>query len=309
MKAWVYDEYGDASVLRFDEEVAVPGVKEDQVLVKVVAAAINPVDFKRRLGKFKATDSPLPTVPGYDVAGVVVKVGSQVKNLKEGDQVYGDINEKALEFPKQFGSIAEYTAVEEKLLAIKPKSLDFVQAAALPLAIETAKEGLERAGFSSGKSILVLGGAGGVGSLVIQLAKQVFGASKVAATASTGKLELLKSLGVDLAIDYTKENFEELPEKFDVVYDAVGQCDKAVKVVKEGGSVVVLTGAVSPPGFRFVVTSDGSALATLNPFLESGKVKPIVDPKGPFPFSKVIEAFSYLETGRATGKVVIYPIP
>lgn len=309
MKAWVYDEYGDASVLRFDEEVAVPGVKEDQVLVKVVAAAINPVDFKRRLGKFKATDSPLPTVPGYDVAGVVVKVGSQVKNLKEGDQVYGDINEKALEFPKQFGSIAEYTAVEEKLLAIKPKSLDFVQAAALPLAIETAKEGLERAGFSSGKSILVLGGAGGVGSLVIQLAKQVFGASKVAATASTGKLELLKSLGVDLAIDYTKENFEELPEKFDVVYDAVGQCDKAVKVVKEGGSVVVLTGAVSPPGFRFVVTSDGYALATLNPFLESGKVKPIVDPKGPFPFSKVIEAFSYLETGRATGKVVIYPIP
>ncbi|KAJ6822372.1 2-methylene-furan-3-one reductase [Iris pallida] len=309
MKAWVYDEYGDANVLRFDEEVVVPEVKEDQVLLKVVAAAINPVDFKRRQGKFKATDSPLPTVPGYDVAGVVVKVGSQVKGLKEGDEVYGNINEKALEFPKQFGSIAEYTAVEEKLLAIKPKNLDFAQAAGLPLAIETAMQGLEKAGFSSGNSILVLGGAGGVGSLVVQLAKQVYGASKVAATASTGKLELLKSLGVDLAIDYTKENFEELPEKFDVVYDAVGQGDKAVKAVKEGGSVVVLTGAVSPPGFRFVVTSDGSALTTLNPFLESGKVKPIVDPKGPFPFSKVIEAFSYLETGRATGKVVIYPIP
>ncbi|KAJ6821638.1 2-methylene-furan-3-one reductase [Iris pallida] len=98
-------------------------------------------------------------------------------------------------------------------------------------------QGLEKAGFSSGNSILVLGGAGGVGSLVVQLAKQVYGASKVAATASTGKLELLKSLGVDLAIDYTKENFEELPEKFDVVYDAVGQGDKAVKAVKEGGSV------------------------------------------------------------------------
>lgn len=108
-------------------------------------------------------------VPGYDVAGVVVKVGSQVKNLKEGDEVYGDINEKALENPKQFGSLAEYTAVEEKLLAVKPKNLDFAQAASLPLAIETAYEGLEKAGFSAGKSVLVLGGAGGVGSLVIQV--------------------------------------------------------------------------------------------------------------------------------------------
>lgn len=100
---------------------------------------------------------------------MVVKVGSQVKNLKVGDEVYGDINEKALEGPNQFGSLAEYTAVEEKLLAPKPKNLDFVQAAALPLAIETAYEGLERTGFSAGKSILVLNGAGGVGSLVIQV--------------------------------------------------------------------------------------------------------------------------------------------
>ncbi|KAL0385543.1 UNVERIFIED_CONTAM: 2-methylene-furan-3-one reductase [Sesamum radiatum] len=285
MKAWTYTEYGGVEVLKFESSVAVPEVKEDQVLIKVAAAALNPVDFKRRLGKFKATDSPLPTIPGYDVAGVVVKVGSQVKDLKEGDEVYGDISEKALDGPKQFGSLAEYTAVEEKLLALKPKNLDFVQAAALPLAIETAYEGLEKAGFSEGKSILVLGGAGGVGSLVIQ------------------------SLGADLAIDYTKENFEDLPEKFDVVYDAVGQCDKAVKAVKEGGSVVVLTGAVTPPGFRFVVTSTGETLKKLNPYLESGKVKALVDPNGPFPFDKVSEAFSYLETNRATGKVVVYPIP
>lgn len=309
MKAWVYGEYGGVEVLKFDSKVLVPEVKDDQVLIKVVAAALNPVDAKRMQGKFKATDSSLPTVPGYDVAGVVVKIGSQVKGLKEGDEVYGNINEKALEGPKQFGSFGEYTAVEEKLLAQKPKNLDFVQAAGLPLAIETAHEGLERTGFSAGKSILVLGGAGGVGSLVIQLAKQVFGASRVAATSSTGKLKLLKDLGVDLAIDYTKENFEDLPEKFDVVYDAVGQCDKAVKAVKEGGSVVVLTGAVTPPGFRFVVTSNGAVLKKLNPFLESGKVKPVVDPKGPFPFAQVVEAFSYIETGRATGKVVIYPIP
>ncbi|KAL6646425.1 hypothetical protein ACP70R_018033 [Stipagrostis hirtigluma subsp. patula] len=309
MKAWVYDTYGDASVLRLDEAVAVPAVADDQVLVKVAAAALNPVDSKRRAGKFQATDSPLPTVPGYDVAGVVVKVGSQVKSFKEGDEVYGMISEKPLDGPKQFGSLAEYTAVEEKLLALKPKGIDFARAAGLPLAVETANEGLERAGFAAGKSILVLGGAGGVGSLVIQLAKHVYGASKVAATASTPKLELLKSLGADIVIDYTKENFEELPEKYDVVYDAVGQGEKAAKVVKEGGSVVVLTGAVTPPGFRFVVTSNGSVLEKLNPYLESGKVKPVVDPKGPFPFSQVAEAFSYLDTGRATGKVVISPIP
>ncbi|CAB4264377.1 unnamed protein product [Prunus armeniaca] len=288
MKAWVYGAYGGVDVLKFDTKVAVPELLEDQVLVKVVAAALNPVDFKRRQGKFQNTDSPLPTVPGYDVAGVVVKVGSKVKDFKEGDEVYGDINEKALEGPKQSGSLAEYTAVEERLLALKPKNLDFVQAAALPLAIETAYEGLERTGFSA--------------------AKHVFGASRVAATSSTGKLELLKSLGADLAIDYTKENFEELPEKFDVVYDAIGQCDKAVKVVKEGGSVVALTGAVTPPGFRFVVTSNGAVLKKLNPYLESGKVKAVIDPKGPFPFSKLVEAFSYLETNRATGKVVIHPI-
>ncbi|XAR65066.1 2-alkenal reductase [Bertholletia excelsa] len=309
MKAWAYGEYGGVDVLKFDSSVSVPPVEAEQVLVKVVAAALNPVDFKRRLGKFKASDSPLPTVPGYDVAGVVVKVGSQVKGLKEGDEVYGNINEKALEGPKQFGSLAEYTAVEEKLLSLKPKNIDFAQAAGLPLAIQTAYEGLERAGFSSGKSVLVLGGAGGVGSLVIQLARQVFGASKVAATSSTGKLEFLKSLGTDLAIDYTKENFEDLPEKFDVVYDTVGQGEKAAKAVKEGGSVVVLTGPVTPPGFRFVVTANGAVLDKLNPFIESGKMKPIVDPKGPFPFAKLVEAFSYLETNRATGKVVVHPIP
>ncbi|KAK9188926.1 hypothetical protein WN944_020331 [Citrus x changshan-huyou] len=309
MKAWLYGEYGGVDVLKFDEKVTVPQVKEDQVLIKVVAAALNPVDGKRRQGKFKATDSPLPTVPGYDVAGVVVKVGTQVKEFKEGDEVYGDINEKALEGPKQFGSLAEYTAVEERLLAPKPKNLDFVQAAGLPLAIETAYEGLERTGFSAGKSILVLNGSGGVGSLVIQLAKQVFGASRVAATSSTRNLEFLKSLGADLAIDYTKDNFEDLPEKFDLVYDAIGQCDRAVKAIKEGGTVVALTGAVTPPGFRFVVTSNGEVLKKLNPYLESGKVKPIIDPKGPFPFSQVVEAFSYIETNKATGKVVIHPIP
>ncbi|XP_027350207.1 2-methylene-furan-3-one reductase-like isoform X2 [Abrus precatorius] len=222
MKAWTYSEYGQSSqVLKFNHNVTLPEMKDDQVLIKVAAASLNPIDYKRMEGHFKNTDSPLPTAPGYDVAGVVVKVGSQVKKFKVGDEVYGDINVKALEFPKVIGSLAEYTTSEERLLAHKPKNLSFAEAASLPLTIETAYEGLERSGFSAGKSILVLGGAGGVGTHVIQLAKHVYGASKVAATASTKKLELLRSLGADLAIDYTKQNFEDLPEKYDVVYDTV----------------------------------------------------------------------------------------
>ncbi|XP_020205736.1 2-methylene-furan-3-one reductase [Cajanus cajan] len=285
IKAWVYSEYRNIEeVLKFDQNVPTPHIKEAQVLMKVVAAAINPVDYKRALGHFKDIDSPLPTAPGYDVAGVVVRVGNQVKKFEVGDEVYGDINEITLDHPKTIGSLAEYTAVEEKVLAHKPSNLSFVEAANLPLEIITTYQGLEAAEFSAGKSILVLGGAGGVGSLVIQIAKHVFGASKIAATASTGKLELLKNLGADLPIDYTKENFEELAEKFDVVYDAVGQSERALKAVKEEGKVVTILPPRTPPAIPFLLTSDGALLEKLRPYLESGKVKPILDPKSPFPF-------------------------
>ncbi|KAG2383773.1 2-methylene-furan-3-one reductase [Vigna angularis] len=276
MRAWIYSEYGNIEeVLKFDPNVPTPHLMENQVLIKVVAAAINPVDYKRALGHFKDIDSPLPhnlfvffnlicgekTAPGYDVAGVVVKVGNQVKKFKVGDEVYGDINEITLDHPKTIGSLAEYTAVEEKVLAHKPSNLSFVEAASLPLAIITAYQGLETAQFSAGKSILVLGGAGGVGSLVIQ----------IAATSSTGKLELLRNLGADLPIDYTKENFEELAEKFDVVYDAVGQSERALKGVKEGSKVVTIVAPATPPAIPFLLTSDGDLLEKLRPYLESGK--------------------------------------
>ncbi|KAK7266108.1 hypothetical protein RIF29_18748 [Crotalaria pallida] len=310
MKAWIYFEYGKPQdVLKFDSNVPIPEIKEDQVLIKVVAAALNPVDYKRARGILKNHGDPLPTVPGYDVAGVVVKVGGQVKKFKIGDEVYGDINENPIDNVKAIGTLAEYTAAEEKVLAHKPSNLSFVEAASLPLVIITAYQGLERLGFSAGKSILVLGGAGGVGTLVIQLAKHIFGASKIAATASTTKLELLRELGTDIPIDYTKENFEELQEKFDLVYDAVGQSDRALKAVSEGGKVVTVVPPETPPAILSIRTSLGAVLEKLQPYLESGKVKPVLDPKSPFPFSQTVEAFSYLETNRAIGKVVIYPIP
>ncbi|CDP10913.1 unnamed protein product [Coffea canephora] len=312
MKAWVYGQYGKPEdVLRLESEVDVPEVNDEQVLIKVAAASLNPVDIKIMAGLFKATDSPVPTVAGYDVAGVVVKVGSKVKEFNVGDEVYGDIHEHALNNPKGSGSLSEYAAVEEKVVALKPKNLSFAEAASLPLAVETAYGGLERAGFSAGQSILVLGGAGGVGSLVVQLAKHVFGASKVAATSSAGKLELLQVLGADLAIDYKKDKYEDMPKKFDVVYDTVGESGRGNKAVKEGGSVVTIVGGtpVVPPAFVFEVTSTGTVLNRLKPFIEEEKLKPVIDPKSPFPFSHTIEAFSHLQTGRATGKVVIYPIP
>ncbi|PWA62429.1 Alcohol dehydrogenase, C-terminal [Artemisia annua] len=292
MKAWQYDEYGDVNVLKLTTDVPVPQINDDQVLVKVVAAALNPYDFRRRQGwpKLHASDSPLP----------LLRLEA-LESLKDGDEVYGDVMERPIAEPKQFGTLAEYVVVEEKLLALKPKNLDFIQAAALPVAVEIAYEGLERAGFSERNSILVMNGASGVGSSVIQQPRLV---------QENSSCSTLKSLGADVAIDYTKENFEDLPDKYDVVYDCVGQPEKAVKAVNETGVAVSITNLnIPPPGFHFFLTSNGSMLTKLSPYLESGKVKAVVDPKSPFPFEKVNEAFTHLETFRATGKIVIYPIP
>ncbi|XP_020206730.1 2-methylene-furan-3-one reductase [Cajanus cajan] len=308
-KAWYYSEHGAPNVLKFDPNWPLPQLKEDQVLIKVIAASLNPIDYKRMNGLYKIYDPHLPTVPGFDVAGVVVRVGSEVRKFKVGDEVYGDINEEGVTNLKALGTLSEYTIAEERLLAHKPPNLSFVEAAAIPAALETAHEGLQRAEFSAGKSILVVGGAGGVGHFVIQLAKHVYGASKIAATSSTGKLELLRKLGADWAIDYTKENIEDLTEKFDVVYDTIGEPDRALKAVKEGGKVVTIIPPGLPPAIFFVLTSKGSILDELRPYLESGQVKPLLDPKTPVPFSQLIEAYSYLETSRAIGKVVVYPIP
>nr|XP_027076032.1 2-methylene-furan-3-one reductase-like [Coffea arabica] len=169
MKAWVYGQYGTPEdVLKLGSEADVPDLNDDQVLIKVVAASLNPIDFKHMHGYFKAIDSPPHpcTVSGYDVAAVVVRVGSKVKEVKVGDEVYGYIHEHAL-YPMGCGSLAEYTAVKEKVLALKPKNLSFAEAASLPVAVETAHGCLESAGLSAGKSLFVLGGAGGVGSFII----------------------------------------------------------------------------------------------------------------------------------------------
>ncbi|KAK7407670.1 hypothetical protein VNO78_09674 [Psophocarpus tetragonolobus] len=324
-------------ILKLDHNVPIPLIKEDEVLLKVVAAALNPVDYMRAQGYFNNTDSPLP--------GMMLLCGGE--SGKSSEKIQGQWS---------------------RLLAHKPSNLSFVEAAGLPLTLITAYQGLERVHFSAGKSIHVLGGAGG-------LAKHPFGASRIAATSSTAKLELLRSFGADFTIDYTKENFEELGEKFDVVFDTVGQIlklklinttrlwrvksarkelygrdeitgraagpggrlgcqrttrlpaddsaasgrlgcrrdllrypfgqsERALKAFKESGKVVtiVLVQPVTPPAIPFLLTSDGAVLEKLKPQLESGKVRPVLDPKSPFPFSHTVEAFSHLKTNRAIGK-------
>ncbi|CAM6098284.1 unnamed protein product [Calypogeia fissa] len=310
-KAWLYKEYGPNEVLSFVEDVKVPKPAPDEVLVKVHAASLNPIDTHRRSGvypKIGAADSPLPTVPGFDLAGVIVKVGSGVSKFKVGDKVYSNVNEFAMRNPKQYGTFTEYCAVEERLVAEIPKNLSFAEAASLPVAIETAYQALEFAGLQEGGNVLILGGAGGVGSLAVQLAKHVFKAAKVAATTSTPKVDFLKGLGADVVIDYRKEDLKDHPDKYDIVIDLVGKGETTL-ALKENGKGVLFNGQAQPPLLNFGMVSKAETLVTLKPYLLDGVVKPILDAKGPFKFSEVAEAWAYLDSGRATGKLVISPIP
>eukprot|EP01018_Ginkgo_biloba_P018317 Gb_34177 [translate_table: standard] len=307
-KAWFYNEYGTPDVLQFGD-FPTPAPGPGQVLIKVRAAALNPVDFKRRGGLFKNSDSDFPAVPGWDVAGVIEKVGDGVSKFNKGDEVYGDIQNFAGGRPKQLGTLAQYTAAEETLIALKPSNLSFEEAASLPLALQTAQGSFDQAEFQKGQSVFIVGGAGGVGSLAIQLAKHVYGASRIAATTSTPKLDFVKSLGADLVIDYTKQNYEEVPEKFDFVFDTIGDSFKSHVVAKEGAKIIdIATFPPHPKARNHRVSAKGSNLEKLEEYIESGKVKAVIDPKGPYAFSDVVAAFKYLETGRALGKIVISPI-
>jgi len=307
-KAWFYNEYGSADVLQFGE-FPVPKPGPGQILVKVRAAALNPLDFKRREGGRRRADSNFPAVPGCDVAGVVVEVGDGISKFKNGDEVYTDVQDFTAGRPKQLGTLAQYTVVEEHLVAAKPTNLSFEEAASLPLAVLTAQQAFEIAKFEKGQSVFIVGGAGGVGSLAIQLAKHVYGASRIVSTASTGKLDFVKSLGADVVIDYTKQSYDQISEKFDFVFDTIGESSKSHVVAKEEAKVVDI--ASVPPHPRaesFRLTHSGHNLEKLQPYIESEKLKAVIDPKSPYSFSDVIEAFKHLESGRAKGKIVISPI-
>nr|ABR16979.1 unknown [Picea sitchensis] len=315
-KAWFYNEYGSIDVLQFGE-FPVPKPGPGEILLKIRAAALNPVDYKKREGLFRSADCDFPAVPGCDAAGVVVEVGDGVSKFKIGDEVYSDIQNFTAGRPKQLGTLAQYTLVEEHLVAPKPTNLSFEEAASLPLAVLTAQEAFDIAKFEKGQSVFIVGGAGGVGSLAIQLAKHVYGASRIVSTASTGKLDFVKSLGADLVIDYTKQSYDQISEKFDFVFDTIGEAAKSHVVAKEEAKVLDIGVAKEddmasfqphPRAEFFLVSSSAHNLEKLQPYIESEKLKPVIDPKSPYSFSDVIEAFKHLESGRARGKIVISPI-
>lgn len=306
MKAIVAHEYGGPEVLKY-EEVSRPVPKDDQILVRVIAAGVNPVDAMIRSGVFaKYEKDVFPLIPGADIAGVVEKVGSKVTKLKAGDPVFAYVSLKG------GGGYAEYALATDRDTAAKPKSLTYVEAAAVPIVALTAWQALiDTARLSAAQTVLIHGGSGGVGSFAIQIAKAR--GAKVIATASTANQDLLKQLGADVAVDYTKQKFADVAKEVDVVLDSVGKdtLARSYGVVKKGGFVVSL---VAEPdqveldkhgirGAALNVEPNGDELAEIGKLIDQKKIKVIVSQT--FPLSEAAKAQEQVATGHTRGKVVL----
>jgi len=304
MKAVVAHEYGAPEVLKI-EEVTRPEPKDDEALVRVIASGVNPADPLTLGGKFaKEWGTHLPLIPGYEIAGIVEKTGANVTSLEAGDAVYG--------YPTFGGGWAEYVTVKEWEVAPKPKSLSFAEAAAAPLGALTAWQALvDVAQLHQGQTILIHGGSGGVGSFAIQIAK-VRGA-RVIATASTANQDLLKQLGADVAIDYTKQKFEEIAKDVDCVLDPVGKdtLARSYAVMKKGGVILELVARPDPEELEkheiraegIWVKPNAKDLSEIAQLIDAGKIKPIVTQIRPF--SDAIAAEQQVETHHTRGKVVL----
>jgi NADPH:quinone reductase-like Zn-dependent oxidoreductase len=304
MKAVVAHEYGAPEVLKF-EQVPRPEPKENQALVRVIASSVNPADPLTLSGKYaQEFGTHLPLIPGYDIAGVVEKTGAKVTKLKKGDAVYG--------YPTYGGGWAEYVNVTEGEVAVKPKSLSFVEAAAVPLGALTAWQSLVAiAHLSAGQTILIHGGSGGVGSFAVQIAKSR--GARVIATASTANQDLLKQLGADVAIDYSKTKFEDIARDVDAVLDPVGKdtLARSYNVVKKGGIIMCLVALPDRAelekrgihGAAISVHPDANDLTEIAHLIDAGKIKPVVTQA--LPLSEAIAAEQQAATHHTRGKVVL----
>ncbi len=241
MKAFIADGYGGANRVRAGD-MPDPKVGEDDVLVQIHAAGVNPLDSKIRNGEFKRIlPYRLPLILGNEAAGVVVRVGSRVRQFKPGDEVYARPNQGRI------GAFAEFLSITEDDVALKPKELTMEEAASIPLVGLTAWQALiERANLKKGQQVLIHAGSGGVGTLAIQLAKHV--GAVVATTTSTANLALVKRLGADIAIDYRKEDFETILHDYDVVVNSLGRetLEKSLQVLKPGGKLISISGPPDP---------------------------------------------------------------
>src|SRR5213082_1666692 len=304
MKAAVAHEYGGPEVLKF-EQVPRPEPREDEALVRVIASGVNPADPLTLSGKYaREFGTHLPLIPGYDIAGIVEKAGAKVTKLKAGDAVYG--------YPTFGGGWAEYVNVTEGEVAAKPASLSFTEAAAVPMGALTAWQALiDVAQLHSGQTIVIHGGSGGVGSFAIQIAK-VHGA-RVIATASTTNQDLLRQLGADVAIDYTKQKFEEIAKDVDCVLDPVGKdtLARSYAVMKKGGIILTLVARPDPEELEkheiraegIWVKPNAKDLSEIGQLIDAGKIKSIVTQIRPL--SEAIAAEQQAETHHTRGKVVL----
>jgi len=304
MKAIVAHEYGAPDVLKV-EEVPRPEPNEDEALVRVIASSVNPADPLTLSGKYaREFGTHLPLIPGYDIAGIVEKTGANVTKLKVGDAVYG--------YPNFGGGWADYVTVKEFEVAAKPKSLNFVESAAVPMGALTAWQALvDVAKLQPGQTVLIHGGSGGVGSFAMQIAKAR--GARVIATASTTNQDLLKQLGADVAVDYTKTKFEDVAKDVDAVLDPIGKetLARSYNVIKKGGIVMSLVARPDPAelekhgirGAGISVHPDAEDLAEIAQLIDAGKIKPIVTQV--LPLNEAIAAQQQAATHHTRGKVVI----
>jgi NADPH:quinone reductase-like Zn-dependent oxidoreductase len=330
MKAFILDRYGSADHVRAGD-VPDPELREDDVLVQIHAAGVNLLDSKIRNGEFKLfLRYRLPLILGHDVAGVVVRVGSRVRRFKPGDEVY------ARPADGRIGAFAEFIAIAEEDVAIKPKALSMAEAASIPLVGLTAWQALvERANLRKGQKVLIHAGSGGVGTFAIQLAKHL--GATVATTTSTANVDLVRSLGADIVIDYKKEDFAHVIRDYDVALNSLDRVtlEKSLQVLKPGGQLISISG---PPDAAFArsigaswvlrvimgflsygirakakrrqvhysflfMRASGDQLSEITSLIDDGIIRPVVDRV--FPFTSTKEAMAYVEAGRAKGKVVV----
>ena len=319
MKAIVYRDYGSPDVLRL-EEVARPIPGEKQVLIRVRAASVNPYDWHFIRGEpfFMRMEAgwrqPKDIRVGVDFAGTVEAIGHGVTNFKPGDEVFGG----------RTGAFAEYVCAPERVLALKPPNISFEQAASVPIAGITALQGLRDAGkLAPGQKVLINGASGGVGTFAVQIAK-AWGA-EVTGVCSTRNVEMVRSIGADHVIDYTKEDFSKSGQHFDLILDCVGNqsllaCRRVLtpkgKYIMVGGPsgkwispldrvirMLLLSRLVDQKMSMMLASQKGEDLAILGELMKSGKVTPVIDRS--YQLSEVPEAIRYLEKGHARGKVVI----
>jgi NADPH:quinone reductase-like Zn-dependent oxidoreductase len=309
-------QFGPPDVMKI-EEVENPHISADQVLVRVHYSSVNPVDWKIRNGSLRLlTGSKFPMRLGFDIAGEVIETGPSVTKFRKGDRVFGMLHYK------QRGAYAEYTCIDEDKIALIPESLDFKEAAAVPLAALTAYQALHyKGGIESGKRVLVKGASGGVGSFAVQIAKAR--GAVVTGVCRTDNVELVKSLGADRVIDYRKEDFAQLPDKYDILFDAVGKrtffgirkrlapsgCYITTLPNKSSDILSFFLTSLLPPFFdrkksTYVnVQPSGPDLHNLCRLINEKKLIPLIDRV--FTLEEIAEAHAYSETGHARGKIVI----